>query len=98
LNDKQLQRRAAELADQIEAEMRRIGIWRDTAPSPNMAFSQWLQFVFLLRVRDAIAANDLPASSSVAARAVREFDGMDEADDLIGLLVAFDGLIMTGEA
>jgi hypothetical protein len=28
LNDKQLQRRAAELADQIEAEMRRIGIWR----------------------------------------------------------------------
>lgn len=99
-----LQQRAAQFADEIEAEMRRIGMWQEAPLRPEqlrftqafamdtMTFSQWLQFVFLPRLREAIATNIFPASSSVAAQAVREFDGYPNADGLLTLLAEFDGL------
>lgn len=93
----------AEQVDAIEAEMRRIGIWQERPLDPRqlrftrafaadtMAFQQWLQFVFIPRVREVVAARGaFPARSMVAAQAVREFDGFDEASDLIGLLTRFD--------
>jgi uncharacterized protein YqcC (DUF446 family) len=58
----------------------------------TMAFTQWLQFVFLPRVREAAAANQFPSSSSVGTQAVREFDGDPSAGDLTNLLCEFDGL------
>src|SRR5262249_25774256 len=91
-------------ADHIEAEMRRIGFWQNQPLPPEqmkftqafgmdtMTFAQWLQFVFLPRVREAAAANQFPASSSVGAQAVREFDGDPQADDLVTLLAEFDSL------
>jgi uncharacterized protein YqcC (DUF446 family) len=92
--------------DQIEAEMRSIGMWSDVAPSAEkfqsrvafygdtMSFDQWLQFVFVPRVRDVLSgASPAPKSSSVGAQAVREFDGLDKANRLTGLLGEFDRLI-----
>ena|SRR5690242_3118896 len=99
-----LQQKVAQYANQIEAEMRRIGMWQTQPLRPEqmafkqafamdtMAFSQWLQFIFLPRVRQAVESNSFPRSSSVGAQAVREFDGDPEADQLVTLLSEFDAL------
>lgn len=99
-----LQQKAAHYTDQIEAEMRKIGFWQTEPLRPEqlqftqafamdtMTFAQWLQFIFLVRVREAIASNEFPSGSSVGAQAVREFDGYLEADHLITLLSEFDAL------
>ena len=73
--------------DEIEAEMKRIGMWQEQPPRPEqfsftqafamdtMAFDQWLQFVFIPRVREIVATRGaFPPFSEVAAQAVREFD------------------------
>src|SRR2546421_5089379 len=94
----------AHYADQIEAELRRSGFWLNQALRPEqldftqafamdtMTFTQWLQFIFLVRVREAVASNEFPSSSSVGAQAVREFDGHPDADRLLTLLSEFDAL------
>lgn len=99
-----LQQNVARYADEIEGAMRSQGFWQDKALRPEqlnfkqafgmdtMTFTQWLQFVFLPRVREAIAANQFPQSSSVGAQAVREFDGNPDADRLVTLLSEFDAL------
>lgn len=100
-----LHRKALVKIDAVESEMKRIGMW-ENAPLPTeayefrsafamdtMAFSQWLQWIFVPRVRSIIESNgDFPSGSSVATQAVREFDGYDEAGDLVGFLSEFDGL------
>ncbi len=94
----------ARQADAIEAEMRRIGLWQDMPLKPEqyqfqrafagdtMAFPQWLQFIFLPRVRDIIAKHgQFPASSQVAAYAIREFDTYpQDTSRLHQLLYDFD--------
>jgi len=99
-----LQQDVVRYADRIEAEMRRIGFWQDQPLRPEqmeftqafamdtMPYAQWLQFIFLPRVREAAAANQFPSSSSVGTQAVREFDTSPEAGDLITLLAEFDAL------
>lgn len=101
------QQQVAGYADQIEAEMRAIGMWQAEPLRPEqkkfkqafamdtMNFSQWLQFIFLPRVREAVASNEFPSGSSVGAQAVREFDGDSDADRLINLLSEFDALFDT---
>jgi len=89
--------------DAIESEMKRVGLWQEEPLEPErleftrafagdtMAFQQWLQFIFVPRVREIVAARGtFPSQSQVAARAVREFDGFDEASDLVRLLSEFD--------
>ena len=88
----------------IEAEMRRIGFWQAAPLKPEqyqfseafamdtMAFSQWLQFIFIPRVKDSAASGKFPSKSEVAAQAVREFDGQQEASQLESLLSEFDAL------
>jgi uncharacterized protein YqcC (DUF446 family) len=91
--------------NEIEAEMKSIGYWQDDPLPPEaynftrafggdtMAFSQWLQFIFILRVRSIIAEKgQFPSRSMVGAQAVREFDGDDRADRLVRLLNEFDAL------
>ncbi len=91
--------------DEIEAELKRIGLWRNTPlDSPQyaftkafgmdtMSFSQWLQFIFIPRVREIVAQRgQFPSQSQVGAQAVREFDGYSEADHLVWLLNQFDAL------
>lgn len=100
----QLQQNASRQIDQIEAEMRNIGMWQDQPLRPEqmefeqafamdtMTFSQWLQFIFVPRVREAVTSGEFPSGSSVATQAVREFDGYENADRLITLLSEFDAL------
>jgi uncharacterized protein YqcC (DUF446 family) len=90
--------------NEIEAEMHSIGMWQLSPLRPEqlefaeafgadtMAFSQWLQFVFVPRVRQAIAADQFPGSSSVGVKAVREFDTEPNASRLTKLLSEFDKL------
>jgi uncharacterized protein YqcC (DUF446 family) len=90
--------------EQIESEMHRIRLWQETPLEPEqydfraafagdtMTFAQWLQFIFVPNVKRAAASGTFPASSQVAAQAVREFDGVDEASPLIRLLSEFDAL------
>lgn len=95
----------ARKADEIEAELKRLGWWSATPPSQEafenmgafgqktMSFACWLQFVLLPRVREIIAtADEFPSDSQVGAYAVRELDGQDEASDLISRLSEFDGM------
>ena len=60
----------------------------------TMAFPQWLRYVFVPAARQRIADDELPAQSSVGAHAVREFDGDNRADRLVGLLTSFDWLVI----
>ena len=83
--------------------MLRIGWWQARPLPPEalrftqafgadtMAFSQWLQFVFVPNAREAVAGKrPLPRRSMVGAQAVREFDGSEEAENLCSLLSSFD--------
>lgn len=93
----------AKLLDAIEVELRKLGYLVGN-PAPitgtssafgygQIAFEQWLGQVFLPNARAAVAADNLPKSSQVAAAAVRNLDGVDEADTLLGLLSSFDAKI-----
>jgi uncharacterized protein YqcC (DUF446 family) len=95
---------AAKIA-QIEPEMNRIGFWR-AEPLPEsayafrqafamdtMTFGQWLQFIFVPRVKSIIGQRgEFPTSSQVGVQAIREFDGDPQADRLVSLLCEFDAL------
>ncbi|HEY6333758.1 MAG TPA: YqcC family protein [Blastocatellia bacterium] len=94
---------AAAKIDGIEQEMRRVGLWQDQPLAPDkynfkkafgmdtMAYSQWLQFIFIPRVREIIATEgQFPTSSSVGAQAIREFDTQPDSERLVTLLYEFD--------
>lgn len=64
---------------EIEYQLRRLQLWSDVAPSETalasqqpfaidtLAFEQWLQFIFLPRMRDLIESEaQLPASCAIA--------------------------------
>ena len=91
--------------EQIENEMKQAGFWQSEPLAPEqydfraafamdtMAFSQWLQFIFIPRVKEIIdTKGEFPSESQVAAQAVREFDGVTEASTLVNLLSEFDDL------
>jgi uncharacterized protein YqcC (DUF446 family) len=94
----------AEKLNEIEAEMHAVGLWQasplrpDQLESPGafgvdkMTFSQWLQFIFIPRVREAVASKQFPPSSEVGTQAVREFDAEPGAAHLVRLLSEFDAL------
>ncbi len=97
--------RAGNKTSEIEAEMKRIGFWsldplpedaydfREAFAMDTMAFSQWLQFILIPRVRSIIEQKgDFPSESMVGTQAVREFDGDTMASDLVNLLCEFDDL------
>lgn len=89
--------------------MRRIGLWAAEPPPQEafnfkaafamdtMPFANLLQFVFMPRVRQIVeTGGDFPGDSQVGAQAVREFDGIDEAGELVSLLSDFDYFIKSG--
>ena len=103
-----LHSQVAKAISEIEAEMKDIGYWAAEPLSPEaykfqaafamdtMAFSQWLQFVFVPRVKQIVEdKEEFPTGSMVAVQATREFDGVDEADRLVELLSEFDALFDT---
>jgi uncharacterized protein YqcC (DUF446 family) len=104
-SSKNLGTKVAEKIALIEAEMKRIGYWSaDPLPEQayqfqqafamdTMAFSQWLQFIFIPRVHQVLEEHGaFPSGSMVAAQAVREFDGDGDTGQLISLLSEFDDL------
>lgn len=95
----------AEKIAEIENEMKRIGLWRDEPlreeqyefrqafAMDTMTFSQWLQFIFVPKVKGIIAAGDkFPGQSEVGAQAFREFVAWNDTERLLGLLDEFDSL------
>src|SRR5271155_3420084 len=89
----------------IEAEMKSIGMWQAPPLPPaamnfhkafaidTMAYSQWLQFVFVPRVNQLVATNGkFPSESNVGIQGIREFDGDNKAANLVTLLCEFDAL------
>jgi len=76
-----------ELADELEAEMRRLGVWQVDVPGEDdvvaagafghhrYAFETWLQVIFVPRLRQVAASEiPIPAGSSVGTQAMREWD------------------------
>lgn len=90
-------------ADRIEAELTAVGAWGSPAPPGpvtsafgmrDMAFTQWLEHVLCARLREVAAGqSEPPPSSSVAAVAVREFDGQPAYDGVIAALGELDRLV-----
>jgi uncharacterized protein YqcC (DUF446 family) len=95
-----------EKLSEIEAEMRRVGLWQDE-PLPReaydytlafardtMAFHQWLQFVFIPQVIEMVENYaELPKKSEVAITASQALEGWDKGDRLVELLREFDELL-----
>jgi uncharacterized protein YqcC (DUF446 family) len=91
---------------QIEAEMRRLGLWDITPISAeqrraagafgmaSMSFTQWLRWVFVPRVNALLASGAaLPEHSAVGAQAAREwgFSPIEvDTSRLESLLAEFD--------
>ncbi len=98
---------AADLLLNLEAEMRRQGLWESEPPSEEafastlpfccdtLSFPQWMQFVFLKRMKELIEAGaPLPTQSGIAPMAEEWFTGSDpELVHLIRLLREFDDLM-----
>ena len=98
--------RLGAIADEIEAEMRRVGLWLDAPPSEEevlaggafglgtTAFDTWVQVVFVRRLRQVAAgAFPLPKGSAVGVQATREWDGSPHHDRLLELLLEVDSLV-----
>lgn len=100
----------AEKIAAIESEMKRTGLWR-SEPLPQekynfrqafaldtMAFTEWLQFILIPRVKEILTTDgEFPAKSEVGAQAFREFvmyPAYDETqtERLLSLLNEFDAL------
>ncbi len=97
----------ADLALLLEAEMRRLELWSRERPSDEalasmqpfcidtLSFPEWLQFIFLERVRIIVQEEAaLPANSDIVPLAEEYFRASEENyGDIISLLGRFDRLI-----
>lgn len=100
----------SEVADRllgIEIEMRRIDVWSSEAPSEDalssqqpfcidtLEFTEWLQFVFLERMRMIVEqGHSLPGASGIAPMAEEYFRARPESGDgLVRELEAIDELL-----
>jgi len=98
----------ADLVLSIEHEMRRIGLWETTPPAKEaleslvpfcydtLKFEQWLQWVFLVKMKLALEQQiDFPSSSNIASLAEMCFPELVNIDTarLMELLKQFDETI-----
>lgn len=97
--------RYGELADAIESQLRRMGVWKaDPATVERIAtggafgggvveFEEWIQVVLVTRLRQ-VAAGEIepPPRSQVAVYGSRAFPAMPEYDRLLDLLGELDRL------
>ncbi|HLP43377.1 MAG TPA: YqcC family protein [Fibrobacteria bacterium] len=91
------------LGDLIELEMKNIGLWnaelnlsenpKEAFGRESLKFEEWLQAVFLPNLRISVSQNKFPTKSQVAIAAIRNFDGLNSADELINLLSQVDDII-----
>src|SRR5690625_457928 len=103
--------RAADRVLQIELAMRRAQLWHEQPPTPaamasrtpfcadTLAFSQWLQFVFLPRMHRLIESNQpLPQSSDISTMAEHCLPATAGRQQLLAAIRAFDELIAASAA
>lgn len=90
----------------VERELRLQGMWSSASPAPEalasrepfcvdtLAFEQWLQWIFLPRMK-TILEHDyaLPASSGIVVMAEVAYRGQPSMSGLLEALAAFDRLI-----
>ena len=104
--------RVPTIADQlllIERELRALGWWDDCAPSDEalasvepfcvdtLDFSQWLQWIFLPRMKFILEQDmALPSASGILQMAEMVYQGRTEALRLMALLKGFDEVIVQG--
>ena len=101
----------ADLLLAIEQAMREADFWHAQVPSPaamasrtpfcadTLAFSEWLQFVFIPRMRALIEDNaTLPGASAIAPLAEEALDERRGKQTLVDHLRRFDRMIADGEA
>ena len=93
------------IADRLEHELRAFGAWGSPEPAGpvttafgqgEMAFTQWLEHVLCVRLREVAAGrSEPPDRSEISAIAVREFDGVDEpaVDALLTTLRELDSFV-----
>lgn len=90
----------------IEGTMRDAGFWHSEVPSPaamasrtpfcadTLAFSEWLQFVFIPRMRSLIEADGaLPGASAIAPLAEESLNERPGKQALVEQLRHFDRLV-----
>jgi uncharacterized protein YqcC (DUF446 family) len=98
------------VVDALEAELRRLELWEVEPPSAarlastqpfavdTLAFSQWLQWLLIPRMRQIFAGEGtLPTRSAIHPYAEECVDHVADASRLLLLIERFDGLIR-GEA
>ena len=97
----------ATLLDQIEKELKLLALWEKNPPPPNafespnpfcfdtMSLPQWLQWVFIPRMRQTLALNvPLPAACQIAPVVELYFDDVcANRGQLVVLLEIFDALM-----
>ncbi len=91
----------------LEAELRRLDLWQGAAPSvealastqpfgiDTLTFPQWLQFIFLPRMRSLIEQQQpLPVGCGIAPMAVEYFKGLSlNTEELVLTMEEFDRLL-----
>jgi uncharacterized protein YqcC (DUF446 family) len=96
-----------ELLCAIESEMRRTGLWTESAPPPaalasrtpfcydTLPLTQWIQWVLLPRMQLILDREDpWPRTSDIWPLAEHEFKKLEvETDRLLGLIRQFDDLV-----
>ncbi|MGC8121517.1 YqcC family protein [Marinobacter sp. VGCF2001] len=94
----------------IEIELRQLGVWQYEALPPaafestqpfcldTMSFTQWLQFVFLEKMKSLVeAGGPLPAVSGIAPMAEEHFRGREQSGrELVAVLEEMDQLLSSG--
>jgi uncharacterized protein YqcC (DUF446 family) len=97
----------ADLLLEIEAEMRRIGLWQNEPPPEKalqslvpfchdtLRFEQWLQWVFLPKMKQVVeGGEECPNSSDITPLAEYRFAQLpQQTDTLMRLLERFDRYI-----
>ena len=108
-----VEQRILDIADHlllIEHELRSQGWWSEQAPSAEalasvtpfavdvMSFEQWLQWIFLPRMKEIIERGlALPSASGILVMAETVFtDRPEQSRELRRLLAEFDQLIASG--
>ncbi|MCK9563193.1 MAG: YqcC family protein [Bacteroidales bacterium] len=100
---------ANELLD-LEAALRRLRLWHDIAPPPSalastapfacdaLLFTEWLQFIFIPRLGELVAAGaPLPASCDVTPMAEEYFKANGQyCAPVLMILARIDQLVTNG--
>lgn len=95
------------LLNDLEAGLRQAGLWELGAPSAEalastepfavdtLAFSQWLQFIFIARLRQMLAVQaPLPGACSVYPMAEESLKGLSApTETLLAAIAAIDALL-----